>query len=306
MKEYVLKTYALTKTYKGVNALDKVSLSLEQGKIYGLIGQNGAGKTTLMRIIAGLAFPSEGNFSLFGKSMEKDLSNERKRMGCIIDYPGLSGGMTAVENMKLYRIMKGIPNKEIETELLHLVGLPNTGKKKVKNFSMGMKQRLGIAIALIGNPDFLMLDEPINGLDPLGIVDIRNLLKNLCNEKNISILISSHNLPEIYQTVTDYIIIHEGKIKETLSLEQLDDSCKKHIYIKCDKVEKLIQVLEDELGTSNYKVMPDKSVKLYEYLNERERLARILAEHKIIVTDISLQGDTLENYFISVIGGYNV
>lgn len=303
MKEYVLKTDALTKTYKGVNALDKVNLSLEQGKIYGLIGQNGAGKTTLMRIIAGLAFPSEGSFSLFGKSAEKDLANERKRMGCIIDYPGLSGGMTAVENMRLYRMMKGIPNKEIESELLQLVGLPNTGKKKVKNFSMGMKQRLGIAIALIGNPDFLMLDEPINGLDPLGIVDIRNLLKNLCNEKNISILISSHNLPELYQTVTDYIIIHEGKIKETLTVEQLDDCCKKHIYIKCDKVEELIRVLESELGTSNYKLMPDKSVKLYEYLNEKERLARILAEHKIIVTDLSVQGDTLENYFISVIGG---
>lgn len=303
MKEYVLKTDALTKTYKGVNALHEVSLALERGKIYGLIGQNGAGKTTLMRIIAGLAFPSKGSFSLFGKSTEKDLAHERKRMGCIIDYPGLNGGMTALENMRLYRVMRGIPNKEIEGELLHLVGLSNTGKKKARNFSMGMKQRLGIAIALIGNPAFLILDEPINGLDPLGVVDVRNLLKNLCTEKNISILISSHNLPELYQTVTDYIIIHEGKIKETLTVEQLDECCKKHILIKCDKVEELIRVLESELRTSNYKVMPDKSIKLYEYLNEKERVARILAEHKIIVTDFSVQGDTLENYFISAIGG---
>ena len=303
MKEYILKTNNLTKSYHGTNALKDVSVTLEAGKIYGLIGQNGAGKSTLMRLVTGLSIPTSGSMELFGHSGKKDLQEERKRLGSMIEYPSLTLNMTARENLKLHRIMRGIPNKEIEEELLELVGLTATKKKKAKDFSLGMKQRLGIAIALLGNPEFLILDEPINGLDPLGVVEIRKLLKKLCEERQMTILISSHNLPELYQTATDYIIIHKGEIKQILTLAQLEECCKHHLLIGCEELEKLVWVLEMKLKTTNYKVMPNKTVKLYDYLDEKERVARVLFENQIIVTNLSNQGDTLEDYFISIVGG---
>ena len=303
MKEYALKVNNLTKSYSGVKSLSDVYLTLEEGKIYGLIGQNGAGKTTLMRIIAGHSFPTSGSIDLFGNTGEKSLQKERKRLGCMSEYPSITLNMTAKENLRLYRVMKGIPNKEIEDELLKLVGLSETGKKKAKNFSLGMKQRLGIAISLIGNPEFLILDEPINGLDPIGVVEIRNLLKKLCEEKQMTILISSHNLPELYQTATDYIIIHKGEIKQTLTHSELEEKSKHHILIKCDEPEKLVRVLELNLSTINYKVMPDKSVKLYDYLDDKKAVAKAIYDNEIIVTNFSVEGDTLENFFISAIGG---
>lgn len=303
MKRYVVKTNSLTKSYRSFFALRDVSITMESGKIYGLIGQNGAGKTTLMRLLAGLSFPTKGNIELFGHHGERALQDERKRLGCMIENPGFIPYMTAEENLKFHRIMRGVPNKEIESELLELVGLADTGNKKAKNSSLGMKQRLGIAIALLGNPELLILDEPINGLDPLGVVEIRNLLKKLCEERQMTILISSHNLPELYQTVTNYIIIHKGEIKQTLTLEQLDENCKHHIHISCDQPEKLTSVLEMQLNTTNFKVMPDKTVKLYDYWNEKDLVAKTLYENGIVVSKFSIEGDTLENYFISVIGG---
>lgn len=303
MKQYVVQTNSLTKSYGGFFALRDVSVTMESGKIYGLIGQNGAGKSTLMRLIVGLSFPTEGALALFGHRSERGLQEERKRLGCMIENPGFVPYMTAKENLKFYRIMRGVPNKEIELELLELVGLADTGKKKAKNFSLGMKQRLGIAIALLGNPELLILDEPINGLDPLGVVEIRNLLKKLCEERQITILISSHNLPELYQTATNYIIIHKGEIKQTLTLDQLDENCKHHFLISCDQPEKLTSLLEMQLNTSNYKVMPDKTVKLYDYLNQKDLVAKVIYENGIIVSKFSVEGDTLENYFISIIGG---
>lgn len=303
MSKHILRTNNLTKSYHGINALHDVSVTLEAGKIYGLIGQNGAGKTTLMRIVSGLSFPTSGSIELFGHTGEKALQTERKRLGCMIEYPSLVPNMTAKENLKLHRIMRGIPNIEIEDELLEFVGLASTGKKKAKNFSLGMKQRLGISIALLGNPELLILDEPINGLDPLGVVEIRNLLKKLCEEQQITILISSHNLPELYQTATDYIIIHKGEIKQTLTLPQLEEHCRHHLLLSCEQPEKLVSILEMKLGTSNYKVMPNKSVKLYDYLDEKERVSRVIFENGIILTNLSNEGDTLEDYFISIVGG---
>ena len=243
------------------------------------------------------------SIELFGHTGEKALQIERKRLGCMIEYPSITPNMTAKDNLKLHRIMRGIPNKEIEDELLELVGISDTKKKKAKNFSLGMKQRLGIAIALIGNPEFLILDEPINGLDPLGVVEIRNLLKKLCEERQMTILISSHNLPELYQMATDYIIIHKGEVKQTLTLAQLEERCKHHLLISCDQPEKLARVLEMKLNTTNYKVMPDKTIKLFDYLNEKERVSKVIFENGIIVTNFSNQGDTLEDYFVSIIGG---
>lgn len=303
MEEHVLKTNELTKCYRGTNALHNVSITMEAGRIYGLIGQNGAGKTTLMRIIAGHTFPTKGNIALFGCTGEKKLQAERKRLGCMIEYPSLLLNMTAKDNLKYYRMVRGVPNEEICDELLAVVGLADTNKKKVKDFSLGMKQRLGIAIALLSNPELLVLDEPINGLDPLGVIEIRNLLIKLCEERQITILISSHNLPEMYQTATDYIIIHKGEIIKTLTQEQLEENCKNHIRIDCDDPEKLATILETELNTTNYKVLPGKSVQLYDHLNEKERISKMIAEHGIGIKNFSVEGDTLENYFRLVIGG---
>lgn len=303
MEKYILQTNNLTKSFKGFTALNNVSVALKPGKIYGLIGRNGAGKSTFMRLIAGLSFQSSGDIELFGHKGEKELQQERKRVGCMIEYPSLSLGLTAKENMRHHRILRGIPDANVEEELLKLVGLKDTGKKKAKDFSLGMKQRLGIAIALLNNPEFLILDEPINGLDPIGVVEIRKLLIKLCEERNMTILISSHNLPELYQMATDYIIINKGEVKKTLTLEELEECCRHHILINCSQPEKLSRVLETELNTKNYKVMPDKSIKLYDFVDDREMVAKTLFNNGIICTNFSREGDTLEDYFISVVGG---
>ncbi|MFO1446130.1 ATP-binding cassette domain-containing protein [Bacillus sp. Bva_UNVM-123] len=299
----VLKTNQLTKSYKKVKSVNNVSITLDVGKIYGLVGRNGAGKSTLMKLISGLSYPTSGAIELFGQQGDKALQAERKRVGSMIETPSINLNLTASENMKMHRILRGIPNKEVENELLELVGLKDTGKKKAKNFSLGMKQRLGIAIALLNNPEFLILDEPINGLDPLGVIDVRNLLKKLCEEKQITILISSHNLPELYHVATNYIFIGDGKIKETLTREELDERCSQSILISCDQPEKLVSILEMKLNTKKFKVLPDKSVKLFDYLNEKEKVARAIFESGIMVTNLSNEGDTLEDYFISIVGG---
>lgn len=305
MSEYILKTNNLTKTYNGTNALKDVSVALKKGRIYGLIGKNGAGKSTFMKLVTGLSFPTGGSIELFGSTGEKNLQNARKRIGSMIEYPSLVLNMTAKENLRLHRIMRGIPNEEVEDELLKLVGLLDTKKKKAKNFSLGMKQRLGIAVALLGNPELLILDEPINGLDPVGVVEIRNLIKRLCEERHMTILISSHNLPEMYETATDYIIINEGKVKQTLTLQELEEKCKHYILLRSTEPEKMVSILEMKLHTTNYRVMHDKSVKLYDHLDDREKIGTTLFENGIIVTNFSSGGDTLEDYFISIVGGGN-
>lgn len=303
MKEYILKTNNLTKKYQGICAIQNVSLTLEAGKVYALIGRNGAGKTTLMRLISGLSFPSEGSIELFGKSSDEKLLVERKRLGCMIEYPSFIPYMSAKDNLTYYRIVRGIPSTTIVDELLEMVGLNNTGKKKVKNFSLGMKQRLGIAIAMLGNPELLILDEPTNGLDPVGVIEIRNLITKLCEERHITVLISSHNLPELYQVATNYIFINQGELIQSITLEELEEKCKRHILIACDQPEKLTSILETQLNTTNYKVLPDKTIKLYDYINEKEKVTKTIFENGVIITSFSIEGDTLEEYFITMIGG---
>lgn len=301
MDSTILKTEHITKKYGSTTVLSDVSITLERGRIYGLIGVNGAGKTTLMRQILGLSIPTSGEIELFGKR-GKQIDSERSRMGCLIEAPGLVLNLTAKQNLHLHRIMHGIADSAIEDTLLETVGLANTGKKKAKDFSLGMKQRLGIAIALLTNPELVILDEPINGLDPIGVVEIRELIKKLCDERGITILISSHNLPELYQCATDYIIIDKGNIKQEISLEELEEKCKHYLLIETDDKEKLTTVLESQLGTTNFKVMPDGSVQLYDFTDERDRVADVLFENGVRTKGFSLMGETLENYFISVVG----
>ena len=301
MGNIILKTENISKKYGSTQVLNHVSITLENGRIYGLIGVNGAGKTTLMRQILGLSIPTSGEIELFGKR-GKDIARERSRLGCLIESPGLVLNLTAKQNLHLHRIMHGIADADIEDKLLETVGLTNTGKKKAKDFSLGMKQRLGIAIALLTNPELVILDEPINGLDPIGVVEIRELIKKLCDERGMTILISSHNLPELYQCATDYIIIDKGQVKQEISLEELEEKCRHYLRIESPDKEKLVAVLENELGTTNFKVMPDGSVQLYDLTEERDKVSDVLFSNGVKTTGFSLMGETLENYFISVVG----
>lgn len=213
MKEFIVSFEEVVKRYKDTIAVDHINLALNKGKIYGLVGKNGAGKTTMMQLIAGLSLPTKGGVKV-----------KASKVGTLIEAPSLNGTMSGKENLKFYRMLYQCDKTtQSDEELLTLVGLENIGKKKVKDYSLGMRQRLGIAVALLGDPDFIMLDEPINGLDPIGVIEIRNLLKELNEKKNLTILISSHNLPELYQTASDFIIVDKGKVKKEITQEELEE-----------------------------------------------------------------------------------
>lgn len=303
MNTIILETQELCKTYRQTVALNHINLKIEKGKIYGFIGQNGAGKTTFLRIITGLAFPTRGTVALWGKSSSDELQKQRKRIGCMIETPALFSNLNAFQNMEVQRIQRGIPDKGVIERCLNMVGLKDTGKKSVRNFSLGMRQRLGIAISLLNAPEFLILDEPVNGLDPTGIVEIRNLLKSLNKEYGITILVSSHILEELYQTASEFILIDRGKIVEELSDKELNERCRRHIAIKTKDSDNALLVLEEKLKTDHLQLMPDGTIRLYDYLNETERVAQILSEANILVTGFNLSGDTLEEYFLRKVGG---
>lgn len=303
MEESVFEARNLTKRYRGTLALDHMNLSLHSGEIYGFIGENGAGKTTTIRLITGLSFPTEGSMSLFGKSGERELQRQRARIGCMVETPALYKNMTAQQNLEAQRIQRGIPGKKCIGEVLHLVGLLDTGKKAVRHFSLGMRQRLGIAMALLNDPEFLILDEPINGLDPSGIVEIRELMKRLNRERGITLLVSSHILSELYQTATRYILLHKGLVLEELTQNELDEKCKRHIAIQTNDAARTAAALENGLHTTNFQIMPDDTVRLYDHLDHMENVARVLSQAGLLVTGLSITGDSLEDYFLHKIGG---
>lgn len=303
MSDYVLQTNQLSKNFKGSVALDKVNLSIRKGSIYGFIGQNGAGKSTLMRIVTGLAFPSDGTIELFGASDEQALTQARKRMGLIIESPSLFPHMTAVENLEVNRLLRGIPGKDCVARMLELVGLQGTGRKKVKNFSLGMKQRLGLAIALLGDPEFLILDEPTNGLDPMSVIEMRGLLKQLNHERGITIMISSHILSELHLLASHYGIIHHGKLLEQLTAQELNDKCQQYVYIKADDSDKAATVIQNKLGTNDFEVMPDGAIKLYSCIEQPGKVSSALFSAGLEVEQFMPMGEDLESYFMKRIGG---
>jgi ABC-2 type transport system ATP-binding protein len=295
MQEYILKTYNLTKTYKSYNAVNSLNMTIKKGDIYGLIGKNGAGKTTLIRMITGLTPINSGKIELFGSGNSINLS--RERIGSIVEGPALYKSLTASENLEYYRIQRGIQEKGVIKEVLELVGLTDTGKKKVKNFSLGMNQRLGLAVAMLGNPDFLILDEPINGLDPIGISEMRSIIKKLNEERGITILISSHILSELSQIATKYGIIDSGKLIKEITKEELDKDCKRSISIEIDDVKTAIIVIEENLKTTNYIVLDNSNIKLFDYLDTPEEVNFALVTHGVKVKGIADTGMNLEDYF---------
>nr|MDE7477992.1 ATP-binding cassette domain-containing protein [Lachnospiraceae bacterium] len=280
--EYVLRTSNLTKTFGRYKAVNNVSINVKKGDIYGLIGKNGAGKTTLMKMVSGLANPTEGSIELFGKIEERTRSKrknidlfgkseveiQRRRIGCLIEEPGFYPSMTVAENMEIVRRNLGITEKNVTKEMLDFVGLSDTGRKKLKHFSMGMKQRFGIAVALMRNPDCLILDEPINGLDPSGIKEIRDLLIKLNNERQITILISSHILGELSKVATRYGIIRDGVLIEEFGAEELENRCKRCQKIVVDDVADAVRILEETLGIRDYDVPDAHVIRIFERLED--------------------------------------
>lgn len=303
MKEVVLKTYNITKKYGEQLAVDNINMTIKKGDIYGFIGQNGAGKTTLIRLITGLIHKSGGEIELLGANEENELNKARTMVGSLIETPSFYTNMTARENLEVSRLVRNIPGKKCIDEVLELVGLKDVEKKKVKNFSLGMRQRLGIANALMGNPKLLILDEPINGLDPMGIVEIRELLKKINKEKDMTILISSHILSELSELATTYGIISNGKLIEEITAKQLSEKCRQYIDLKVDDTARAVILLERELGISDYEVLEDSNIKVFSNLDNVGEVNSLLSRSGIIVESISVKGENLEEYFMNKVGG---
>ena len=303
MKKVVLKTYNITKKYGEQLAVDNVNMTIKKGDIYGFIGQNGAGKTTLIRLITGLIHKSGGEIELLGANEENELNKARTMVGSLIETPSFYTNMTARENLEVSRLVRNIPGKKCIDEVLELVGLKDVEKKKVNNFSLGMRQRLGIANALMGNPKLLILDEPINGLDPMGIVEIRELLKKINKEKDMTILISSHILSELSELATTYGIISNGKLIEEITAKQLSEKCRQYIDLRVDDTARAVILLERELGINDYEVLEDSNIKVFSNLDNVGEINSLLSRSGIIVESISVKGENLEEYFMNKVGG---
>lgn len=299
--EYVLKTNALCKNYRHFKALNGLSMSVPKGSIYGLVGKNGAGKTTLIRLICGLQEPSAGEYTLYGrKNTEKDIAKSRRRMGAVVETPSIYLEMSATENLKMqYRVI-GLPSFDGLDDILKLVGLENAGKKKAKNFSLGMKQRLGIAVALVGDPDFLVLDEPVNGLDPQGIIEIRELILKLNREKQITVLISSHILDELSKFATHYGFVDEGRIVKEISAEELEKACRKCTRLEVSSTAVLSRVL-DEMGVE-YNIISVTEADVYAKVNLTQLVSSLSAEDCELIS-ASEREESLESYYVNLVGG---
>ncbi len=304
MNEIILKTNNLSKSYKNFTAINQVNIQINKGDIYGLIGRNGAGKTTLMKIITTLTNKTNGEFELFNHK-DNDLTQTKRRIGCLIENPAFFSSLSAYDNLKYYAIQKGIIDNNQIIQSLKLVGLEDTKNKKFKNFSLGMKQRLGIAFAILDNPDFIILDEPINGLDPIGISDLRDTFKRLNEEKNITILISSHILSELYLLATRFCILEQGHVIKELTKEELDTECSKCIVIKTDDTKKATVILEKELNTTNYQVVNNEEIRLYDYLEQSQKINKVLVKNDVNIKQIQETGISLEDYFKSLISSQN-
>ena len=299
--DYILETRSLSKHYGRFKALDGMDMHVPKGAIYGLVGKNGAGKTTLIRLICGLQEPSSGSFTLYGtENRDKAIVKARRRMGAVVETPSIYLDMTAEENLKMqYRVL-GLPSFEGIGELLSLVGLENTGRKKARHFSLGMKQRLGIAVALAGDPDFLVLDEPVNGLDPQGIIEIRELILKLNRERQISVLISSHILDELSRLATHYGFVDSGRMVKEISAAELDAVCRKCVRLVVSDVKPLVRVL-DSMGIE-YNILSPTQADVFANVN-LSGLVNALAKEDCELIAAQERDESLESYYVNLVGG---
>lgn len=299
MNENVVEINNLCKTYKDTKAVSHVNMTIKKGDVYGFIGRNGAGKSTTLKMIVSLIFPTSGQIKLFGESRNKFTD---RRIGSLIENPGLYPNLSAYDNMELKAIAMGLKDKEKIIKLLNLVKLDFKSKKIVKKFSLGMKQRLAIALALLGNPDLLILDEPINGLDPEGIRQIREVIQYLNENKKMTIIISSHILGELSKVATRYGIIRDGQMIEEISAKELDQKCRDYLSLKVEQVEKAIPLLENDLGIYDYIVHENNEIRIYDNI-ESSKINLVLTKHNIKINQIYYQKQDLESYFLEKIGG---
>ena len=299
--EYVLETHGMTKRYRNFTALAGLTMTIPKGAIYGFVGRNGAGKTTLIRLICGLQEPTDGSYTLYGaKNTEPGIYRCRRRMGAVVENPAIYPDMTARENLRQqYRVL-GLPSDDGIDELLHLVGLGNTGRKKARNFSLGMRQRLGIAVALAGNPDFLVLDEPVNGLDPQGIIEMRELILKLNREHGITVLISSHILDELSRLATHYGFIDGGRMVKEMSAEELEARCRKCIRIEVNDTKALARVLDGM--QVDYRITDNTHADIYAEISVTALVSALAGEH-CTVHCLREQDESLESFYMNLVGG---
>lgn len=299
--EYVLETNAVTKRYRSFTALNGLTMRIPKGSVYGFVGRNGAGKTTLIRIICGLQEPTDGSYTLYGvKNTESAVLRSRRRMGAVVESPAIYLGMTAKENIRQQYNVLGIPSYEGAEELLRLVGLDKTGSKTARNFSLGMRQRLGIAVALAGNPDFLVLDEPTNGLDPQGIIEMRELILKLNREQGITVLISSHILDELSRLATHYGFIDNGRMVREMSAEELEACCRKCIRMEVSDTKTLARVLDSM--NAEYRISDEHHADVYAEIPVTS-LVSALAKENCTVKNIKEHDESLESFYMNLVGG---
>lgn len=301
--DYILTTDNLTKQYKKIKAVDSINLHVKKGDIYGFIGRNGAGKTTTLKILGGLAHATGGNFNIFGmKSDELRRQNMFSKIGILIEEPGLYADMSAYDNIKLKCLCAGISDPQYINNLLYTVGLGNAGKKSTKTYSMGMKQRLGIALALVGDPEILILDEPINGLDPQGIAEIRSTILRLNKEQGKTIIISSHILEELSKIATHYGIINGGKLIAELTPEELSERCESRIVIKVYDVNSAASLLHS-INIHKFNIIDQNTIHIYEHLDDSSQINMSLCKADIFVSSIWIEQAGLEEFFFNMTGG---
>lgn len=301
-EDIIVKSDKLTKVYGSTTALKEADITIKRGSIYGLVGNNGAGKTTFLKILAGQIFPTGGSFCLMGAESEKEMREVRKRTGAIIENPGFYPKLTAKQNLEYYRIQRGIPGKRVVDDILEQVGLSGAAKRKYENLSMGMKQRLGLGLALMGEPELLILDEPINGLDPAGIIEIRKLLLKLNQENNVTILISSHILTELENIATDYGFLNKGELVEQITAENLREKCRSYLEIKVTDAAAYAALLETEMLCSDYKVLPGGVIHILEHVDHVGDYSALAVRHGIGLLSFDMKEINLENYYMSLIG----
>ena len=301
MHEIVLQTKQLVKRYKDFTALDNADMTVYREDIYGLIGRNGAGKTTIMKIVTGLTDKSDGEYEIFGKK-GLDADREKRRIGCLIENPAFFGSLSAYQNLKYYALQKGITDEKQIDEALAIVNLTDVRNKKFRKFSLGMKQRLGIALAIMDNPDLVILDEPINGLDPIGISELRDTFKRLSQEKGVTFIISSHILSELYMVANRFLFIEKGKVLKEITKEELDLECMRCHVVKTNDAKRTATLIEQKLGITDYKVTDSGEIRIYDESVNLDELNRLLIQNDVSVLGIYETGISLEDYFKSLVG----
>ncbi|WP_338751148.1 ABC transporter ATP-binding protein [Bacillus sp. FJAT-52991] len=303
---YLLKTNQLTKVFEGKEVVSGINMHVKKGEIYGFLGPNGAGKTTVMKMMTNLIKPTSGDIEIFGEKLTDTSYEVLKRMGTIIEYPIFYEKLTAKENLSLHCEYMGYYDKKAIDHALDLVNLHNVDNKKVKDFSLGMKQRLGIARAITTKPELLILDEPINGLDPIGIRELRELFKMLCKEYGITLLVSSHILAEMEQMADTIGVIQNGKLIKEVSMESISSGQTEYIEVTVQDVKKAVYILDDQLGLKNYKIMNDKMIRIYEMTVTQQEISKALIMNDIEIESINKKHSSLEEYFINLMNGEGI